>query len=114
LKLLNAELQKSEYQCQGFYSKSRGTDLHTCHVAFEENVCTYGESNAGILGKNSLGIAFTDPDDDYNDWIWIATDVLFLLAYTFAPVKQQIPSSSSSSSSHTDKQNSLISLSSHF
>lgn len=50
--------------------------LHRCTLTFRPNVRTFCEANSGIDGKPSIGISFKDADDSYNDWIWVAVDVI--------------------------------------
>jgi len=55
--------------------------LHRCKLEYHPNIRTFCEANSGIEGKPSIGISFKDADDSYNDWVWVAVDVI--LSYRF-------------------------------
>lgn len=55
---------------------------HKCRLDYNKNLRTFAEAHQNIDGKPSIGIQFTDADDGYNDWVWIAVDVIRDFRYT--------------------------------
>ena len=55
---------------------------HKCRLDYSKNLRTFAEAHQNIDGKPSIGIQFTDADDGYNDWVWIAVDVIRDFRYT--------------------------------
>ena len=55
---------------------------HKCRLDYSRNLRTFAEAHQNIDGKPSIGIQFTDADDKYNDWVWIAVDVIRDFRYT--------------------------------